>query len=232
MNVVAVRHVAFEDLGLLEPLMRNLGAEISYIDAWRMQPPLVERADLAVFLGGPISVNDSDDYPFLLDEIDTAKGRIAAGKPTLGICLGAQIITRAIGGQVRPGARKEIGWAPIELTEAGTSSALAALDSVPVLHWHGEVCEPPPGTICLAATRACAMQAFLAGPHALALQFHIEAGARGIEPWLIGHTMEIAMTPGVTVAGLRDDTERYGAALNHAAVSVFEHWLSSIKDNV
>jgi GMP synthase (glutamine-hydrolysing) len=228
MNVTAIRHVAFEDLGLLGPLLENLGVETTCVNAWELDRQAAWKADLVVFLGGPISVNDEADYPFLIDEIALAKTRLAAARPTLGICLGAQILARAIDGRVHPGPTKEIGWAPITLTEAGQASVLAPLRDVPVLHWHGEVCELPHGLNGLAHTPACKAQAFIPGPNALALQFHIEAGANGIEPWLIGHTGEIMSTPGVTVGGLRADTLEHGSALKMAAGDVFERWLSEI----
>lgn len=228
MNVTAIRHVAFEDLGLIAPLLKDLGLETTYANAWELDKQAAEMADLVVFLGGPISVNDEVNYPFLLDEIELAKTRLAAARPTLGICLGAQILARAIGGSVYPGPAKEIGWAPIALTDTGQASVLAPLRDVPVLHWHGEVCELPPKVDSLAHTPACAAQAFIPGPNALALQFHIEAGADGIEPWLIGHTGEIAQSPGVTVARLRADTNRHGSALRTAAVEVFQRWFAEI----
>ena len=143
MNVTAIRHVAFEDLGLLEPVLEKLGFETSHVDTWELDRQAAETADLVVFLGGPISVNDEIDYPFLLNEIELAKTRLTAAKPTLDICLGAQILARAIGGSIHPGPAKEIGWAPIDLTDAGQDSVLSALRDIPVLHWHGEVCELP-----------------------------------------------------------------------------------------
>jgi GMP synthase (glutamine-hydrolysing) len=228
MNVTAIRHVAFEDLGLLEPLLEILGFEITYVNAWELDRQAAEMADLVVFLGGPISVNDEADYPFLKDEIAIAKTRLAASRPTLGICLGAQILARAISGSVHPGPAKEIGWAPISLTDAGQASVLAPLRDIPVLHWHGEVCELPTKVDSLAHTPACATQAFIPGPNALALQFHIEAGADGIEPWLVGHTGEISQTPGVTVAELRADTNRRGSALRNATAEVFQRWFAEI----
>lgn len=227
-TAVAVRHVCFEDLGLLEPLLRARGFDITYTDAWDLNLRDFGDPDLMVFLGGPISVNAVEDYPFLAEEIALAKLRIAADTPTLGICLGAQIMTLAIGGLVRTGPEKEIGWAPVALTQAGRASVLAPLENVSVLHWHGEVCELPADTPSLAKTQACATQAFMPSPKTLALQFHLEAGSAGIEPWLVGHTAEIDATQGATVKDLRADTARHGANLQEAATAVFDCWFSDI----
>lgn len=145
-QTVAIRHVAFEDLGLMDPILRARGFEIVYLDVWNLDRERVEVADLVVFLGGPISVKDTENYPFLAEELARAEARINAKHPTLGICLGAQIIARAIGGTVRPGPEKEIGWRPVSLTDVGRASILGPLEDVAVLHWHGEVCELPLGT--------------------------------------------------------------------------------------
>jgi GMP synthase (glutamine-hydrolysing) len=228
MRTVAIRHVAFEDLGILDPILRARGSDIVYLDAWDLDEQQAEDADLLVFLGGPISVNDTAEYPFLTTEIALAKVRIVTRRPTLGICLGAQIMARSIGGSVRPGSNKEIGWGPVSLTEAGQSSVLAALDGVPVLHWHGEICDLPSEIEILAYTPECPVQAFAPGPSALALQFHVESGADGIEPWLVGHTGEISATPGATVAELRANTERYGPAVRSVAEVMFHRWFSEV----
>lgn len=227
-TAIAIRHVAFEDLGLIEPLLRERGFDIRYIDAWALDLQQVGDPDLLVFLGGPISVNATDDYPFVGDEIALAAARIGADAPTLGICLGAQIMATAIGGTVRASTAKEIGWAPVTLTAPGRTSVLTALDGIPVLHWHGEVCELPAGIPSLAQTPLCSTQAFAPSPRSLALQFHVEAGSTGIEPWLVGHTAEIDATTGVTVDGLRADTARYGAGLRPAAAAVCGRWLDSV----
>ncbi len=227
MQVYVIRHVAFEDLGLLEPLLGGRGAAISYADAWAIDDDAARAADLLVILGGPISANDTAAYPFLETEIALARERLNAGRPLLGICLGAQIIARAMGGKVEPAPTAEIGWGPVRLTSGGRDSVLRHLDGVPVLHWHGENCDVP-GLASLAETEACHDQAFQPRETALALQFHAEAGADGIEPWLVGHCHEIRATPGVSVPALRRDTADHGPRLCEPARAMFGEWLDSI----
>lgn len=224
---IAITHIAFEDAGLIAPVLAERGVPLESHPAWDI-PEAAAEAPLVILLGGPISANDTASHPFLDREIALARDRIAAGRPTLGICLGAQIMACAIGGTVGPGGT-EIGWAPVSLTEAGRASPLAALDGVPVLHWHGEVCTLPGNVESFATTPACGMQAFAPGPRALALQFHAEAGADGIEPWLVGHTVEIAATPGVSVAGLRAETDRHAPRLAAAGQKLFRRWLSEVE---
>jgi len=226
-TVVAIRHLHFEDLGLLAPILEARGYAIRYMDGWDIDSDAASKADLLVLLGGPISVNETREYPFVATEIALAQARLDANRPLLGICLGAQIITRALGGRVEPGTEKEIGWAPLTLTDAGRAGLLRHLDGVPVLHWHGEICVPPQGVESLASTAPCRFQAFTPNVNTLALQFHVEAGAQGIEPWLVGHTLEI-VSNGRDVVTLRQDTARHGPALAKAATAMIAEWLDGV----
>src|SRR5271170_5030815 len=120
-------------------------------------------ADLLIVLGGPIGVADTDAYPFLREELELIGERLAGDRPTLGICLGAQLLAVAAGGSVRPGTEAEIGYAPVTLTTAAPGSVLEPLRGVPVLHWHGDVISTPPELPPLAFTQLCANQAFARG---------------------------------------------------------------------
>jgi GMP synthase (glutamine-hydrolysing) len=213
-TAVAIRHVEFEDLGLLAPLLSAHGFTTSYLDAatdadaWGS----AREADLIVVLGGPLGVADTADYPFLDTELELIRERVAREQPTLGICLGAQLLALACGGSVSAGAVAEIGYAPLALTEAARGSVLEGLEGIPVLHWHGDLISTPPALPPLAATPACENQAFARGANLLALQFHLEADSVCLERWLVGHAYELA-TRGVSIPGLRRDAGAYGAEL-------------------
>jgi GMP synthase (glutamine-hydrolysing) len=223
---VAIRHVAFEDLGLLEPLLVSRGHEIRYLDAGVDDVTGSETADadLLVVLGGPIGVNDEAAYPFLADELGVIRRRLELGRPMLGICLGAQLIAHAAGASVRSTGRTEIGFSPLSLTAEGESSVLAPLGSTPVLHWHGDEFLIPSGAASLAGTPGFPNQAFALGDSVLGLQFHLEADHRTIERWLIGHAHGLA-TAGIDPATIRADAATHGPALASAAGRVFETWL-------
>jgi len=228
-SVAALRHVAFEDLGLLGPLLAQRGHTVRYVDAG-VDDPCGLDPDLLVVLGGPVAATDDAAYPFLADEARLLERRLEAGKPTLGICLGAQLMARALGAQLVPAAEKEIGWAPITLTEAGAASCLRHVGAreTRVLHWHGDAFELPAGAVHLASTPACGNQAFSWGDHALALQFHIEAAGPALERWFIGHTVEIGLTPGVSVPELRADSQRWSPELIPRAEQCLGEWLAGV----
>lgn len=226
-EVIAVRHVHFEDLGSFADVLSERGIAVRYLEAGRDR--LVERVeqadpDLLVLLGGPVGAYESAAYPFLDEELALVRARMSRQRPLLGICLGAQLIAAALGAAVYPAGVKELGWGPIRLSAAGAASPLGAL-TTPVLHWHGDTFDLPAGAVHLASTTGCPQQAFAVGRHTLGLQFHAEARGAAIESWLIGHACEIAATPGVSVGELRADTERYASQLEAQARKFFGDWL-------
>ena len=226
---LAVRHVAFEDLGLLGPLVSARGYEIRYHDAGidSFSADTLVAPDLVIVLGGPIGVYETDAYPFIPGEIAAVAARLKTNKPMLGICLGAQMMATALGARVAPGPAKEIGWAPVTLSEAGRQSVLAPLGTSPVLHWHGDNCELPAGCQGLAATPHCPVQAFERTPSQLALQFHLETEPARFEAWLVGHTVELAKA-GLDPRDLRKQARIVGPAARELGRGVLAAWLDSI----
>ena len=226
MQCLAICHVRFEDLGVFEPCLRSLGYEVSYRQAgtqplsaqeWLLTP-------LVVVLGGPIGVYETADYPWLPAQIEGLRSRLVAGRPTLGLCLGAQLMAAALGARVYPGSTKEIGWGPVQLKPAALGTALDELQGVPVLHWHGDTFDVPDGAQGLASTELTPHQAFAVGRHALALQFHPEVDPARIEEWLIGHGGELAAA-GIKPADLRKASEAVGRAPVEAGLRLLKRWL-------
>ncbi|CAB3718673.1 glutamine amidotransferase [Trinickia soli] len=231
-EVHAIRHVHFEDLGTLEQVLGERAWAVRYLDVGlaRIEAAKPEGPALTVVLGGPISAFDDASYPTLKPLLALLERRIAAGLPTLGICLGAQLIARVLGARVYSGGYKEIGWSTLTLTEAGHHSPVRHFDGArtSMLHWHGDTFDLPVDAVRLASTSVCENQAFAWGKNVLAFQCHPEIRGDRFERWLIGHAGEIAATPGIDANRLRADTARLSPALEAAASEAFGEWLDTL----
>jgi GMP synthase (glutamine-hydrolysing) len=228
-TAAVIRHVHFEDLGTFEEPLKQARYEIHYYDIGRRSLPDAIAPDLLIVLGAPVGVYEDDKYPFLRGEIDLLKARLIEGRPTLGICLGAQLIAHALGARVYPSGRKEIGWAPVDLTDAALSTPLRHLAGTSVLHWHGDTFDLPQNSTHLASTAICGNQAFCAGSNILGLQFHPEVDpSAGIEPWLVGHAAELGQA-GIDPRELRDGAKAAGASLPANARQMLDDWLAGLR---
>src|ERR1700761_1791037 len=128
----AIRHVGFEDMGTFALPLIEAGYDIAYLDAGVDDLGAIDplAPDLLCVLGGPIGAYEEKLYPFVADEVALLKMRLAAERPTLGLCLGAQMMARALGAAVYKGRAREIGFIPLTLTQAGRDGILAGYDDV------------------------------------------------------------------------------------------------------
>lgn len=220
---IALRHVPFESLGLLEPLLVDRGFEVKTVDVpvEGFDGAATLDAELVVVLGGPISAYEEHLYPFLTAELALLERRLHDERPTVGICLGAQLMARALGARVYPGVSKEIGWEPLILTPSGARSALGAIDGMNVLHWHGDTFDLPEGADLLASTTITPHQAFNWRGKALALQFHLEVSATALEGWYVGHALELSRWGGLSIPELRANGQRSAPMLEPHAQRAF-----------
>ena len=176
MRVRVFQHVPFEGTGSMGQWMGRHGVTPALTRFFAGETPARDHAfDLLIVMGGPMSVNDTAVHPWLSVEMDLIASAVAAGRPVLGICLGAQLIARALGARVFPHRVKEIGWFPVRATSAPRTGIAAHLPGeFLAFHWHGETFDLPPGTVDLFSSAACSPQAFQAGDSVLGLQFHLE----------------------------------------------------------
>jgi len=184
MRVLAFRHVPFEGLGLIEPALTQRQIAVEFADLYQTDaaPPDTSAYAALVFLGGPMSVND--DLPFLRQEMEFVRQAVARRQPVLGICLGAQLIARALGATVQRNPAKEIGWYPLSFTEASAEDRLfRGLSAETVFHWHGETFDLPAGAELLATSELCRNQAYRIGESVYGLQFHLEVTPEMIADW-------------------------------------------------
>ena len=201
-KIIVCQHVAYEILGTLNPLLKRAGLRIRYVNFDRepgARPDLDGYQGLVV-LGGPMSVYDTAGHPHLATEVELVREAIKRDIPVLGICLGAQIIARALGARVYPNAEKEIGWYPIQATNHGSADPLIGhfARNEQIFQWHGDTFDIPSGAVHLASSPGCTNQAFRYGDKVYALQFHLEVDEAMIERWLRvpHHVAEIAALDG------------------------------------
>lgn len=175
MNVQVLQHVPFEGLGSIETWLSTRGARVQY-SRFYQDPvlPDLRSVDLVIAMGGPMSVNDENEYPWLKAEKTFIKEAVARGLPVLGVCLGAQMIASALGARVFANPQKEIGWFPVQAVPSDTG-AFRFPGETTVFHWHGETFDLPSGAVHLARSAGCQNQAFQIERSVIGLQFHLEA---------------------------------------------------------
>ncbi len=200
MKALVVKNIGIEGPGTLGAFLIKNGFELVTIEPDKGQefPQDPKEFSLVLILGGPMNVYEEDKYPFLIQELSFIKKCLSAGTKVLGICLGAQIIARALDAKVTKNDKKEIGWFDIELTEDGKRSPLFAglPEQLKVFHWHGDTFDIPNGASRLAHSGLCRNQAFVyesGHESAVALQYHVEIeSAEEIATWCDMYKEEVA----------------------------------------
>jgi GMP synthase-like glutamine amidotransferase len=184
MRFHCLQHIAFESPGSLIDSIREQGDELSFTRLYQGDPlPLLDAFDALIILGGPMSIHEEDEFPWLRQEKELIRAAIRRQKKILGICLGAQLIAAVLGARIYPNPHKEIGFWPVYWTKDAGNRLLHEPNpgylrpggTSLFFHWHGETFDLPEGAVRLAWSEACRNQAFLLGDRILGIQFHPEA---------------------------------------------------------
>ena len=187
MNTLIVKHIDVEGPGLIESCLNQgkIPYQILNLEP-RVRFPKLEDITHIVLLGGPMNVYEEDRYPFLKDEDLFIKEAIQRGKAILGICLGAQLIAKALGAKVFKAPVKEIGWYDVSLTKVGLQDPLFSClpKTFPVFQWHEDTFEIPNGARLIATSSPISHQAFRYGEKVYGLQFHLEVTKEMIRDWI------------------------------------------------
>ena len=177
MRVHILQHVAFEGPAAIEKWLMDRNYTFTITKFFQRDSlPAQDDFDVLIVMGGPMGVEDCQQYPWLVEERQFIQESIKRDKYILGICLGAQLIARACGARVTKNKYREIGWFDISIIEENLPEILKGVfpENTEVFHWHGDIFEIPQGAIHFAASEACANQGFVLNGRVIALQFHIE----------------------------------------------------------
>lgn len=230
-RLLVFQHVATETAGTLDPFLRASGFRLRYVNFERTpdSDPDPRRYDGLVVLGGSMNVDETDAFPHLKTEIEVLKEALAREMPILGICLGAQLLARALDAEVRPAPVREIGWYPLQASPSAANDPLLrhVTHGQHVFQWHSYTFALPPDAVHLASTATCANQAFRHGSSAYGLQFHPEVDRDTIARWLSVPAWREELDAMESLDHARQvhaDTHRYIGPATEAATRVFDEF--------
>ncbi|NIP31157.1 MAG: amidotransferase [Candidatus Dadabacteria bacterium] len=236
-RLLVFQHVAHEILGTLDPLLKKYGFRIRYVNFGRSNHriPNLKNYDGLVILGGSMNVDQTKEYPYLVEELEAIKNAIEIDIPILGICLGSQLIAKALGAEVYRNKTKEIGWYKVKLTKEGKKDPLISNfnKSEDIFQWHGDTFDIPDGAVCLATSKTCRNQAFRYGNRIYGFQFHLEVDKPMIERWLrnSANKKEIEELNGlIDPEVIKDETPKYIKRLKELSGDTFTKFIELFGD--
>jgi GMP synthase (glutamine-hydrolysing) len=230
-TALILQHTPIERGGLFEIMLaeREWAVDVRPLFSGTRLPEALKDYGMVLVLGGPMSANDEADYPFLKEEIPFIRKAMKIGHPVLGICLGAQLMAKALGASVYPGPHKEIGWYWVNQTpSARTDPLFCLLDPYfLVFQWHGETFDLPVEALCLVGNQNYPTQAFRYGSLAYGLQFHLEITRPMLKTWLSSWAAEIkdAKPQPVTARSILGEARIYLDRLHKQARAIFREFI-------
>ncbi len=229
-RALIIRHVPYEGVAGYRGPIEAAGYEVDRVDV--TDPGFasldLRDPDLLIMMGGPMAVYEQDSHPWIGCQLRRLQPRLAASRPTLGVCFGAQMIAAALGADVYAGPHKEVGFHPVAIHDNARESPLRHLVDIPILHWHGDTFTLPAGAELLASSHLYKHQAFRVGKNILALQFHAEMGEdERFHAW-IDQSPESVAEAGGDEASLRAAHSAFGPAAVTAGRAMIRQWLAEL----
>ncbi len=234
-KVLVFQHVPYEPLGTLDPLLKEAGFRLRYVNFGRepRQRPSLDRYEALIVLGGPMNSDQIDTYPNLITEVEIIREAVARDMSVLGICLGAQLLAKALGGTVSRNEVREIGWYDVDVSAAGRDDPVLSTFAPrqEVFQWHEDGISLPPDAELLASSAASPVQAFRYGEHAYGFQFHLEANLPLIERWLAvpAHQASLREEQGsIDPVQIRRQATTSVAPLERLSKATFSRWIERV----
>jgi GMP synthase (glutamine-hydrolysing) len=231
-SVTLLQHIHCETPGIISDCLQSAGIDMRFVRTFERNPipsNLDTQAGLIV-MGGPMSVYDHDQFPFLLEEQRLIEEALKDDKPVLGVCLGSQLLAATLGAEVKSGAQKEIGWHPVTLTEYAATDAL--WKELPArftaYHWHGDVYDLPQGAVSLASSELTPCQGFRYGANAYGFLFHMEVTEKIIKN-MVAEFQDELEEQRITAGSIIQKTRDYLSELQTVGSKVFRRWAKSLK---
>ena len=226
-EVLVVQHNAQEPLGTIEEALHGAGLSYRYLRCHQGEAAPRDIRPFAglIVLGGSMGVHDQEQYSFLGEEITLIKSAVAQSVPVLGVCLGAQLLAFALGGEVKQNTQQEIGWHPVSLTADAADDALWSRVQSPWtgFHWHGDFFETPPGAVSLASSALTPCQAFRLSGNTYGFQFHLEVTEAIVRDWTREFAGELTRE-GLSADPILAGIAQYLPPMQTLAREVFGRW--------
>ena len=233
MRTLVLQHIACEPPGVFEDVLHERGIVLHRVELDEGDPfPDWRGFDAIVAMGGPMSVNDEEDLPWLVDEKRAIGDAVRAGKPYWGVCLGVQLLAWSLGARVYAGSEPEVGLLPVDVTDEGRADPIfGGLESgLTTLQWHGDTFDLPDGAVRLASSPAYENQAFRFG-RAYGVQFHLEVSAEMARQWadVPEYVASLERTLGANGAPeFLAQIEASAGTMRSAGRVLFERWLDHV----